>query len=88
MRRSSIPRRDFVRTLGLGAVAWPRHAFSSAWAESDPILDSRPLVRYPEKTDLILLTSRPPQLETPIESFDRAITPNSALDWESWRVYT
>ena len=39
----------------------------------------RPLVRYPEKTDLILLTSRPPQLETPISYFDRAITPNNAF---------
>jgi len=36
-------------------------------------------VRYPEKTDLILLTSRPPQLETPMKYFDRAITPNEAF---------
>lgn len=36
-------------------------------------------MRYPEKTDLILLTSRPPQLETPMEYFDRAITPNDAF---------
>ncbi len=45
----------------------------------DPILAGRPLVRYPEKTDLILLTSRPPQLETPMKYFDRAITPNDAF---------
>jgi DMSO/TMAO reductase YedYZ molybdopterin-dependent catalytic subunit len=52
-----------------------------AWAEAqaDPILAGRPLVRYPEKTDLILLTSRPPQLETPMKYFDRAITPNEAF---------
>jgi DMSO/TMAO reductase YedYZ molybdopterin-dependent catalytic subunit len=37
------------------------------------------LVRYPEKTDLILLTSRPPQLETPKLYFDCAITPNEAF---------
>ena len=36
-------------------------------------------MRYPEKTDLILLTSRPPQLETPMKYFDRAITPNEAF---------
>jgi DMSO/TMAO reductase YedYZ molybdopterin-dependent catalytic subunit len=47
--------------------------------ETDPILAGRPLVRYPEKTDLILLTSRPPQLETPKRYFDRAITPNEAF---------
>jgi len=45
----------------------------------DGILAGRPLVRYPEKTELILLTSRPPQLETPAHYFDRAITPNEAF---------
>ncbi len=48
-------------------------------AETDPAIAGRPLVRYPEKTDLILLTSRPPQLETPKHYFDRAITPNEAF---------
>ncbi len=47
--------------------------------EWDPPLARRPLVRYPEKAPLILLTSRPPQLETPIDYFDRAITPNEAF---------
>src|SRR5207244_3930506 len=47
--------------------------------QADPILAGRPLVRYPEKTDLILLTSRPPQLETPMTYFDRAITANDAF---------
>jgi DMSO/TMAO reductase YedYZ molybdopterin-dependent catalytic subunit len=37
------------------------------------------LVRYPGKTDLILLTSRPPQLETPMKYFETAITPNDAF---------
>ena len=78
------PRRDFLRTVGgLGAFAvsaemlWraPR-AFSQ---QADPILAWRPLVRYPEKADLILMTSRPPQLETPMTYFDRAITPNEAF---------
>src|SRR2546427_2531313 len=78
------PRRDFLRTVGgLGAFAvsaemlWrPPRAFSQ---QADPILAGRPLVRYPEKTDLILMTSRPPQLETPMTYFDRAITPNEAF---------
>src|SRR5204862_11914 len=52
----------------------------TGWAQaSDPIVAGRPLVRYPQKTDLILLTSRPPQLETPMKWFDRAITPNEAF---------
>src|SRR5579872_6008397 len=45
----------------------------------NPLLAGRPLVRYPGKTDLILLTSRPPQLETPMEHFENAITPNEAF---------
>src|ERR1041384_398219 len=75
-------RREFLATLGqagallaAGSGILPR----SAGAADDPILAGRPLVRYPEKTDLILLTSRPPQLETPMRYFDRAITPNDAF---------
>lgn len=38
------------------------------------------MVAYPEKRPLIVLTSRPPQLETLFEVFDEgAITPNDAL---------
>jgi DMSO/TMAO reductase YedYZ molybdopterin-dependent catalytic subunit len=37
------------------------------------------LVRFPEKTDLILLTDRPPQLETPPHYFLQDITPNDAF---------
>ncbi len=41
---------------------------------------SRKLVAYPEKRPLIVLTSRPPQLETPFEVFnDGVITPNDAF---------
>ncbi len=40
----------------------------------------RPLVRYPQKRPLIRLTSRPPQLETPMEVFDGGVlTPNDAF---------
>ena len=73
-------RREFLKTVGraaallAGSVALPRMAH----AADDP-LSGRPMVRYPEKTDLILLTSRPPQLETPMQYFDRAITPNDAF---------
>ena len=68
-------------------------------ADADPLLAGRPLVRYPEKTDLILLTARPPQLETPMRWFEHAITPNEAffvryhvfpiptsVDLHSWRL--
>ena len=62
-----VTRRKFICTLGTFSCALPHMVFASPRApdETDPILAGRPLVRYPEKTDLILLTSRPPQLETP-----------------------
>jgi sulfite dehydrogenase (cytochrome) subunit A len=75
---TTLDRRDFLRGLGATAafagVSTPRLA-----GAADPIVAGRPLVRYPEKTDLILLTSRPAQLETPMRYFDRAITPNEAF---------
>ena len=40
----------------------------------------RPLVAYPGKRPLIVLTSRPPQLETPFSVFDEGVfTPNDAF---------
>ena len=77
-----MDRRGFLAIAGragalllAGSGALP----GSAEGADDPILAGRPLVRYPEKTDLILLTARPPQLETPMKYFDRAITPNEAF---------
>jgi sulfite dehydrogenase len=75
-----IARRHFLKTVGAFAVAGGALGRAGrALAQEDPILAGRPLVRYPEKTDLILLTSRPPQLETPMKYFERAITPNDAF---------
>ena len=37
------------------------------------------MVRFPEKTELILLTDRPPQLETPLKYFTQDLTPNEAF---------
>lgn len=78
-----IPRRHFLRTLsqcGLFMTAGVLRAPAAGAArQKDLVLAGRPLVRYPEKTALILLTSRPPQLETPMKYFARAITPNAAF---------
>jgi sulfite dehydrogenase len=99
---STQSRRHFLSTLSrAGALLLGGPAVGRALAQApvDPVLAGRPLVRYPEKTDLILLTSRPPQLETPMSYFDRAITPNEAffvryhvfpvptsVDLGSWRL--
>ncbi|MHB8654818.1 MAG: molybdopterin-dependent oxidoreductase [Terriglobia bacterium] len=78
---SGLSRRKFLHRLAATSVlgAGMGYGASFAFGLEDPNLAGRPLVRYPEKTDLILLTSRPPQLETPMKYFDRAITPNEAF---------
>ncbi len=79
--RLGVSRRRFLSLAGAGAALASRKLTDAvtAFGAEDPILAGRPLVRYPEKTDLILLTSRPPQLETPMKYFQTAITPNEAF---------
>ena len=48
-----------------------------AWATES--VSAPELARYPQKTDLILLTDRPPQLETPLRCFTTDLTPNDAF---------
>jgi sulfite dehydrogenase len=65
-----------VASLGLGPIA--RAAGSQT--ELPFANGQRNLVAYPEKRPLIVLTSRPPQLETPFEVFNNGpITPNDAF---------
>ena len=94
MKRRTFSRRDFLKTASsLGLVT----AFGGIPADLFA-MEGR-LVRFPEKTDLILLTSRPPQLETPKHFFKELITPNEALfvrwhnaniptsvDLRTWRI--
>src|SRR5450759_563274 len=84
----SLSRRSFLRTFGATSLAAGSGLLGAelfnlpTWAArayENPLLAGRPLVRYPEKTELILLTSRPPQLETPMKFFESAITPNDAF---------
>jgi DMSO/TMAO reductase YedYZ molybdopterin-dependent catalytic subunit len=57
----------------LGMPDW----LPAAWAsEASP---APPLLPFPQKTDLILLTDRPPQLETPLKYFESNFTPNDAF---------
>jgi hypothetical protein len=61
-------------SLGHVATAQP------ATLELPMINGRRNLVAFPEKRPLIVLTSRPPQLETPFEVFnDGLFTPNDAF---------
>ena len=96
---SHLSRRTFLAGLGAGLAAASAGRGPRRLEAADPILAGRPVVRYPEKTDLILLTSRPPQLETPMRYFAQAITPNDAffvryhvfpvptsIDVDTWRL--
>jgi sulfite dehydrogenase (cytochrome) subunit A len=83
----TLDRRRFAAMLALGGTAAARGVLgkpgvlsmltSSAWASASPNVPE--LVRYPQKTELILLTDRPPQLETPIHFFQTDLTPNDAF---------
>jgi sulfoxide reductase catalytic subunit YedY len=75
-------RRDFLRTAGAFTAMT---ALGEVPAELLAALDERKLVKFPEKADMILLTSRPPQLETPFRYFRELITPNDAL-FVRWHI--
>lgn len=78
-------RRQLLR-IGAGmagaAALAPLGSVAAADAEIELPFENgrRRLVAYPEKRPLIVLTSRPPQLETPFEIFnDGLLTPNDAF---------
>jgi sulfite dehydrogenase len=89
MDEGFVDRRRFVGMLASlsGFAAVSSHfgdalefAFASEPRSSSPqTAAGRQLVRYPQKTDLILLTDRPPQLETPLRYFQSDLTPNDAF---------
>src|SRR5437867_8558117 len=78
-------RRQFLKTSGwvaLGGLAGGRAAVGlGAEALQMPFANGqRSLVTFPQKRPLILLTTRPPQLETPFSVFnDGILTPNDAF---------
>jgi len=90
LTESALQRRAFLKLLRqagtLGAVtAFGSTALSALAGEFGHVTlpfenGERDLVAYPQKRPLILLTSRPPQLETPFSVFkEGVITPNDAF---------
>jgi sulfite dehydrogenase (cytochrome) subunit A len=70
----TMDRRMFLRVaaaVGVGAIVRP----PELWGQTP----TDRLARFPEKADLILVTDRPPQLETPISYFKQDLTPNEAF---------
>jgi DMSO/TMAO reductase YedYZ molybdopterin-dependent catalytic subunit len=82
MKNGIFTRRDFLKTAGaLTAMAAVGEIPEGLLAA----VNRRPMAKFPEKTDLILLTSRPPQLETPFSYFNELITPNEAV-FVRWHI--
>lgn len=94
MLNKYFSRRNFLKAAGaVTAMAAMGDLPTELFAQQ------RRMAKFPEKTDLILLTSRPPQLETPLAYYKELITPNEALfvrwhianvptsvDLNTWRV--
>jgi len=101
----NLTRRDLVRAAAaipiLSAWSCRRQENVPAIPETDlySSRDLRPLAKFPDKDPLILLTDRPPQLETPLHYFRHDLTPNpahfvrwhlsgvpTAVDLKTWRL--
>lgn len=85
MPHTAFNRRHFLSLAGTAALyaslpGWARATTASAEAGSGSAIEPpKRLVRFPQKTDLILLTDRPPLLETPLHYFRQDLTPNEAF---------
>lgn len=77
---NAIDRRLFVAGAGAALIGAVGKAAGGNSITLPFANGARPLVRLPGKREMILLTSRPPQLETPFSVFnDGLLTPNDAF---------
>ena len=84
---TALTRRGFLRAgAGFGALAMAGYSFNGMAHGGDtvqlpvPHNGTRRLLAYPQKRPLLVLTSRPVQLETPFAIFNEgAFTPNDAF---------
>src|SRR5688500_1351342 len=83
MHNPNPSRRQFLRNAGLAGLSLAGGLEAAGAADETVVLPfengGRRLVKFPQKRPLILLTHRPPQLETPFEVFKDVITPNDAF---------
>src|SRR5258705_11051520 len=81
----SFTRRGFLALAALGGTGLVLGGAAAANGEEESITlpfanGRRTLAQFPQKRPLILLTSRPPQLETPFSVFNEGLlTPNDAF---------
>lgn len=82
MNTSSLSRRQFLARTAMGSAAAivGGRSFAEESVQLPFANGERKLVQFPGKRPLILLTHRPPQLETPFSVFnENIITPNDAF---------
>ena len=72
-------RRGFLQLLGATGAATLTSSCNRIHSAVGTPSGPTNLIRFPEKTELILLTDRPPQLETPLHYFRQDLTPNEAF---------
>src|ERR1700737_576628 len=72
-------RRGFLQLIGATGAAALTASCNRINSVAGTLSSPANLVRFPEKTEMILLTDRPPQLETPIHYFRQDLTPNEAF---------
>src|SRR6478609_2050577 len=72
-------RRRFLHFIGTAGVAALTSSCSRINSVVGTLSSPTNLIRFPEKTEMILLTDRPPQLETPLHYFRQDLTPNEAF---------
>lgn len=80
MNTGQFSRRNFLRTAGVIAAGAALGNFPGTLFAS-----GERLAKFPGKRELILLTSRPPQLETPLRDLKAFVTPNDAL-FVRWHI--
>src|SRR4030081_2654877 len=72
-------RRGFLQFMGATGLAALSSSCTRVNSAVGTLSSPTNLVRFPEKTEMILLTDRPPQLETPLHYFRQDLTPNEAF---------
>src|SRR3981189_820068 len=74
-----MDRRGFLQLIGATGAAALTPSCNRMSSAVAPLSSPTNLIRFPEKTEMILLTDRPPQLETPLHYFRQDLTPNEAF---------
>src|SRR6201993_3641304 len=72
-------RRGFLQLISATAAAALTASRNRINSGAGSLSSPANLARFPEKTEMILLTDRPPQLETPLHYFRQDLTPNEAF---------